>query len=94
MNVWRWPIITAVASVVGLLTALFFDGWGDVLSWVALGIPVAQSIWFWKLRRSRASGAIGECQRVRRCPPRGGEERTPPALRTLFRGPLREGMTP
>ena len=64
MNVWRWPIITAVASVVGLLTALFFDGWGDVLSWVGLGIPVAQSIWFWKLRRSCASGAIGVSTRA------------------------------
>jgi hypothetical protein len=44
MNVWRWPIVTAIFSVVGLLAALFFDGWGDVLSWIGLGTPVMQSV--------------------------------------------------
>jgi hypothetical protein len=55
MKIWRWPIATAVACSVGLAAGLFFDGWGDVLCWLGLGIPVVQSLWYWKLRRRSAS---------------------------------------
>lgn len=40
--VWRWPLLTAVLTVVGLVSALLGEGgvwWG--LSWVALAIPLA-----------------------------------------------------
>jgi hypothetical protein len=47
MNVWRWPLITAVLCAVGLASALFFDGYGDAVSWLALGLPIAQAAWFW-----------------------------------------------
>ena len=57
MNVWRWPIVTGALSVMGLAVGLFFDGWGDVLSWIGLGVPVAQSFWYWRLRRPACAGA-------------------------------------
>jgi hypothetical protein len=50
MKVWRWPLVTAALGIVGLASALFYDGWGDAVSWIGLGLPVAQSVWFWKLR--------------------------------------------
>jgi hypothetical protein len=40
--VWRWPLLLAVLTVVGLVSALLGEGgvwWG--LSWVALAIPLA-----------------------------------------------------
>jgi hypothetical protein len=40
LRVWLWPMVLAVVSVFGLLSALLGDGVWDALSWVALGIPV------------------------------------------------------
>lgn len=40
------PVVVGLLSVVGLTIALFFDGAGDVLSWIALGIPTAIAIWY------------------------------------------------
>lgn len=40
--VWRWPLLMAVLTVVGLVSALLGEGgvwWG--LSWIALAIPLA-----------------------------------------------------
>ena len=40
--VWRWPLVLAAVTSVGLLSALLGEGgvwWG--LSWVALTIPLA-----------------------------------------------------
>ncbi|HXG27409.1 MAG TPA: hypothetical protein VNJ47_00985 [Nevskiales bacterium] len=39
-QIWTAPAALAVVSVVGLLAALLADGWGDMLSWAALSIPV------------------------------------------------------
>lgn len=41
MRVWRWPVLLALLSVFGLLSALLGQGgiwWA--LSWVALSIPL------------------------------------------------------
>lgn len=38
--IWTWPIVLAVVTAVGLLSALLADGIWDVLSWVTLAIPV------------------------------------------------------
>jgi len=46
MHVWRWPIVIGLLSVFGLIAALVADGLGDVVSWIALGVPVAVSAWF------------------------------------------------
>jgi hypothetical protein len=50
MNVWRWPFFTGALSVAALAIGLFFDGWIDGLCWLGLGVPVARSVWYWKLR--------------------------------------------
>ena len=38
--IWTWPVVLAVVTAVGLLSALLADGIWDVLSWVTLVIPV------------------------------------------------------
>lgn len=45
-QLWAWPIALGVLTLTGLLSALISDGWGDVWSWIALGIPVATITWF------------------------------------------------
>lgn len=45
-QVWRDPVLIGVISIVGLLAALFSDGFGDWLSWLALLVPVAVSLRF------------------------------------------------
>jgi hypothetical protein len=36
-EIFRWPLLIAAVSLIGLLSALLGDGWADVLSWLALG---------------------------------------------------------
>jgi hypothetical protein len=40
-RVWAWPLAMAALSASGLVSALVSDAWGDVWSWVALGLPLA-----------------------------------------------------
>ncbi|MEW6300320.1 MAG: hypothetical protein AB1671_21715 [Thermodesulfobacteriota bacterium] len=42
-QVWGAPIALGVVNAVGLVAALLADGPWDVLSWVALAVPVAVS---------------------------------------------------
>ncbi|MBX6743070.1 MAG: transposase [Acetobacteraceae bacterium] len=42
---WRVPALLALASTVGLVSALLGDGIWDVLSWLALGQPLAVTAW-------------------------------------------------
>lgn len=49
---WAWPVAMGLLSALGLVTALVSDGWGDWLSWIALGIPVAVMLWFGWMRRA------------------------------------------
>ena len=44
---WGAPLALGVLSLVGLVAALVADGWGDALSWIALAVPVAVSVWGW-----------------------------------------------
>ncbi|WP_198970155.1 hypothetical protein [Xylophilus sp. ASV27] len=48
---WAWPIAMGVLSLFGLLAALLYDGWGDALSWITLGVPVLVMCWFGWMRR-------------------------------------------
>ena len=34
------PLVIAVVSTVGLISALVGDGWWDAVSWAGLGLPV------------------------------------------------------
>lgn len=46
LRLWAWPFVLGLLTTSGLLTALVSDGWGDVWSWVGLGLPVAVMTWF------------------------------------------------
>ena len=43
LRLWGWPLLIATVAVSGLVSALLSDGWGDVWSWLALGLPVGVS---------------------------------------------------
>jgi hypothetical protein len=40
VRVWTMPLLLAVASALGLVSALLADGAADVLAWLALAVPV------------------------------------------------------
>jgi hypothetical protein len=46
------PILIAVASLIGLISALTGDGWRDAIAWVALAIPIAAVVWARIVQRS------------------------------------------
>ncbi|MDR7048872.1 hypothetical protein J2X54_001320 [Duganella sp. 3397] len=50
---WGGPLVMAMLTVIGLLSALLGDGFWDSLSAVALGIPVLACAWFGWRRRWR-----------------------------------------
>ena len=55
-RVWAAPVALGVLTASGLLSALVSEGWGDVWSWIGLGIPVAVMGWYGlPLRRSPRS---------------------------------------
>jgi hypothetical protein len=49
--VFAVPALLAVATAIGLVSALVGDGIWDLVSWMLLGIPVALAIWFMRPRR-------------------------------------------
>lgn len=46
LRMWGAPILLAVLTVIGLISALLGDGLWDHVSAVALGVPVALCLWF------------------------------------------------
>jgi hypothetical protein len=46
LHVFGVPALLAIASGVGLISALVGDGIWDTLSWFALGAPLAVIAWF------------------------------------------------
>jgi len=44
VQVWRMPVILGASTAVGLAAALLADGAGDVISWLALGVPAIVAI--------------------------------------------------
>lgn len=51
--IFRWPVVLAVVSLFGLLSALIGDGVFDVLSWLGLGVPLGLLGVVWlRLRRA------------------------------------------
>lgn len=55
--IFRWPLLLALLSLFGLLSALVGDELYDLLSWLSLGIPLLLLVVVgWRLRgRSRPS---------------------------------------
>lgn len=46
--VFRWPIVMAAISIVGLLSALLGDGLADLVSWLLLGGLLAVMCVAWR----------------------------------------------
>lgn len=38
--IFRWPLLIGLLAALGLLSALLGDGLYDVVSWLALGLPL------------------------------------------------------
>ncbi len=50
-QIFAVPLVIAIASTVGLISALVGDGWWDAVSWVALGLPVLLYVlYIWRRR--------------------------------------------
>ena len=47
-QIFRWPLLMAVANAVGLVAALVGDGWLDLVSWLTLGLTVVVMIAAWR----------------------------------------------
>jgi hypothetical protein len=52
--IFRWPLLLAVSSLVGLVSALVGDEFFDLVSWLTLGVPLVLVAGVWlRLRRAR-----------------------------------------
>ena len=50
-QIFAGPLVIAIVSTVGLISALVGDGWWDAVSWVALGLPVLLYVlYIWRRR--------------------------------------------
>lgn len=63
LRLWGWPVFIAAVASSGLVSALLSDDWGDLWSWLALGLPVGVSAWCVVPRRAR------DISKSRRPPP-------------------------
>jgi len=45
-QVFAWPLVLAIASLIGLLSALIGDAVWDGVSWAMLGAPVLVMAWY------------------------------------------------
>ena len=46
-RIFRWPLLIAAASGIGLTAALIGNGWYDLLSWTMLGSALLVMIMAW-----------------------------------------------
>ena len=68
-QIWRWPLLLGLLSLVGLVAALVADGPGDALSWAALGVPAGVCAWAFRRRPALRQGSPGGRERPRRARP-------------------------
>ena len=54
MQIWGAPIVLAILTTIGLISALLGDGVWDALSAVTLGIPCLVGAWYCLLRAPKA----------------------------------------
>jgi len=55
LRLWAWPLLLAVLSTSGLISALVSDTLGDAWSWFGLGLPVLVMGYFGMRRASSSS---------------------------------------
>jgi hypothetical protein len=53
IRMWGAPIVLAILTIVGLISALVGDGVWDHVSAIALGVPVLLCVWFGLRRRTK-----------------------------------------
>ena len=51
-TIFALPLLIAVLSIIGLVSALTGDGGRDILSWAGLAAPVIVTFWAMKARKS------------------------------------------
>ena len=51
-RIWEVPLLLAVLTVAGLVSALFGDDLWDALSWLTLAVPLVVAAWAIWIRRS------------------------------------------
>ncbi|BBH47002.1 hypothetical protein [Pseudomonas sp. KU43P] len=63
-RIFRWPLLIGLLAALGLLSALLGDGVYDVVSWLALGLPlmIVGGVWLW--RRKHAGRRAPDVDRV------------------------------
>lgn len=54
-HIYRVPALIALASMIGLISALIGDGVFDAISWLALGAIIGTVIWAFAFRWKRAN---------------------------------------
>lgn len=47
-EIFRWPLLMALANAIGLVAALVGDGWYDLISWATLGLTLVVIIAAWR----------------------------------------------
>ena len=50
---WTAPFVLGVLTASGLVSALVSDDWGDVWSWIGLGVPMGVIAWYALVPRRR-----------------------------------------
>jgi 4-amino-4-deoxy-L-arabinose transferase-like glycosyltransferase len=55
MRMWGAPIVVAILTVIGLISALVGDGAWDHISAAALGVPVLLCLWYGLRRRTKSN---------------------------------------
>ena len=46
VKLWGMPILLGLLTTIGLLSALLGDGFWDIVSAFALGVPVLTGLWY------------------------------------------------
>ncbi len=47
-QIFRWPLLMALANAIGLIAALVGDGWYDLVSWATLGVTLVVIVMAWR----------------------------------------------
>lgn len=50
-STWALPVLIAVLSLIGLVSALIGDGLPDIVAWLALAVPVLAVGWAMQAKR-------------------------------------------
>lgn len=47
-RIFRWPLVMALATAIGLVAALVGNGWWDIVSWATLGGTLLVIVAAWR----------------------------------------------